>query len=73
MDKALLFFGIIIIFFGIIIFVLLLTSVINIGQSIKDQYSSIPQAEKNLIHSYALINAAIVLIGILIIKQAFKR
>ncbi len=73
MDKALLFFGALIIFFGIIFFYLLLTSAINMGQSIKDQYATLPQAGKNKINDSAMISAVIVLIGVLVIKQAFKR
>ena len=73
MDKALLFFGVIIIIFGIVIFFLLLTSVMSLGKSIKDEYSSLPQVKRNEINSYALISAAVVLIGVIIVRKGFKR
>jgi len=72
MDKALLVFGTIIIFFGILLFYLLLTSVINVGQSVKEQYTTLPQVKKNQINISALISATIILIGVLIIKKALK-
>ncbi len=72
MDKALLIFGAIIIFFGILLFYLLLTSVINVGQSVKDQYTTLPQVKKNQINISALISATIILIGVLVIKKALK-
>ena len=73
MDKALLFLGAIIIIFGILIFYLMLTSVIKMGQSFKDQYSSLSQVKKNEINISALVSAVIVFIGILVIRKAFKR
>jgi hypothetical protein len=73
MDKALLLFGTLIIFFGILFFYLLLTSAIDMAQSVKDQYSTLPQVKKNQINISALISATIILIGVLIVREAFKR
>lgn len=73
MDKALLFFGSIIIIFGILIFYLLVTSAINLGKSVKEQYSSLPQLRENEIYIFTPINLVIVLIGIVILREAFKR
>jgi len=73
MDKALLVFGALIIFFGILFFYLILTSAINVGKSIKDQYTSLPEVRRNQINISVLVSAAVVLIGILIVKEAFKK
>ena len=73
MDKALLLFGSLMIIFGIIISYLLITSILNLGMSIADQYSNLPQVQRNKINASTLIGAAIVLIGVLIVRKAFKR
>jgi len=73
MDKALLFLGTIIIIFGIFVFYLLITSAINLGKSIKDQYPVLPQVQENEIYIFTPINIVIVLIGIVIVREAFKR
>jgi hypothetical protein len=76
MDSALLAFGITIIIFGIIISYLLVTSVFKIGRSVVDvqtQTADLIQTQNNGILSSTLIGGAIILIGVLIIKEAFKR
>ena len=72
MDKALLFFGSIIVIFGLAIFYLMITSVINLAQSIKEEQASIPEVERNKINFSALISAMIVLIGVLITRKGMK-
>jgi len=73
MDKALLFLGLIIIIFGILISYLLVASAINLGKSVKGQYSGLPQLQQNEIYIFTPINIVIVLIGIIILREGFKR
>ena len=73
MDKALLIFGALIIFFGILFFYLLLTSAISMGRSIKEQSSTLPELQQNQIYIFTSISAVVILIGILIVREAFKR
>ena len=71
--MTLLIFGTFTIISGLLISYLLLTSVINLSKSIENQYSYLSQIQKNKINSYGLIGAMIVLIGTLIVREAFKR
>jgi hypothetical protein len=76
MDSALLAFGVTIIIFGIIISYLLVTSVLKVGQSIIDiqtQTADLIQTQNNGILSSTLIGGAIILVGVLITREAFKR
>jgi len=73
MDKALLVFGALIIFFGLLFFYLLLNSAINLGRSIKEESSTLPQLQKNEIYIFTPLSAVIILIGVLVIREAFKR
>jgi uncharacterized protein YjeT (DUF2065 family) len=76
MDSALLAFGVTIIIFGIIISYFLVTSVLKIGRSVVDiqtQTADLIQTQNNEILSTTLIGGAIILIGVLIIKEALKR
>ena len=73
MDKALLFFGAFIIILGIVIFYLVFISIINLGQAIKGQATGLPQLKKNEIYVFTPISLVIVVIGVLILREAFKR
>ena len=73
MDKALLFFGVIIIILGIVIFYLVITSFINLGLSIKEQSSTLPQLQENEIYLLTPISSVIVSIGVLMLKKAFEK
>ena len=73
MDKALILFGAIIIFFGMLVFYLLFTSVINLGKTLAGQYSSLPELQQNQINIFTPVSAAIVLIGVMIVREGFKR
>jgi len=76
MNSAIVMFGVLTIIFGVIISYLLISTTLRIGQSminIQNQYASMIEAQKNEIYGYGLIGAAIVLIGILITKEGFKR
>jgi len=73
MDKALLVFGILIIFLGVLFFYLILTSAINLGRSIKGQSKTLPQLQQNEIYIFTPLSAVVVLIGVFIIREAFRR
>lgn len=73
MDKALIVFGILIIIVGIVVFYLTLVSVMNLGQSIKDQSSGLPQLQEHEITISAPISVVIILIGAVIVVKSLKR
>jgi len=73
MDKTILFFGIIIIFFGILIAYFLLTSAVAFGQTIRSRSTSIPGVKMNEIYFYSFVDIMVVLIGVVIIIEAFKK
>jgi len=73
MDKTLVFFGIFLIILGVLVAYYVLTSVIAFGQIIKTRSSSIPGVKMNEIYLYGFIDIIIVLIGILVIREGFKR
>jgi len=76
MNVAIVMFGVLTIIFGIIVSYLLISSVLNLSESminIQNQYTSMIRAQKNVIHGYGLFGAAIVLIGVLITREGIKR
>ena len=76
MNTALLLLGITITIFGIIITYLLVVSVFKMGQSMiemQTQTESLIQTQMNGIVSTTLIGGALILIGILVVREAFRR
>lgn len=73
MDKTLLFFGIFVIIVGIVIFYLIFISIVNLGQSIKGQATGLPQLKQNEIYVFTPISLVIVVIGVLVLREAFKK
>jgi len=76
MNTTLLLLGVSTIIFGIIISYFLVASVFKIGQAIieiQTQTTSLIEIQRNEIISTTLIGGAIILIGVLITREAFRR
>lgn len=75
MKSILLVLGVSTIIFGIIITYFLMTSIIKFGQAIEEiqaQSFRLTDIQKNQILGSSLIGAVIVVIGVVLTKQAFK-
>jgi archaellum component FlaG (FlaF/FlaG flagellin family) len=76
MNSAIVMFGVLTIIFGVIASYLLVSTTFRIGKSmidIQDKYASMIEVQKNQIYNYGMISATIILIGILITWQGFRR
>jgi len=76
MNAAIVMFGILTIIFGVIASYLLISTTFRIGQSIiniQNQYASMIEVQKNQIYNYGMVSATVILIGILITWQGFRR
>ena len=76
MNAAIVMFGILTIIFGVIASYLLISTTFRIGQSminIQNQYANMIKVQKNQIYNYGMVSATIILIGILITWQGFRR